>query len=161
METISEPVNTRLLTVSWQKSSSWNTNIKNDCPLPWLVGSFIHHAVVVVVVVLLVMLHGGLCAHMLIHIILTQAQGTVDRVLNHSCRGRWRDREILFSAYLGIYCSPECNITIQKQDPNHTILTIPLSLSSSSSLFLLLALSNLHYITTNSEKAPSLPAGTV
>lgn len=41
--------------------------------------------------------------------------------------------EILFSAYLGIYCSTECNITIQKQDPNHTNPTIPLSLCSSVS----------------------------
>lgn len=40
--------------------------------------------------------------------------------------------EILFSAYLGIYCSTECNITIQKQDPNHTNPTIPLSFSSLS-----------------------------
>lgn len=46
--------------------------------------------------------------------------GAVGRVLNHSCLGRWRDREILFSAYLGIYCSAECNITKQKQDPNHS-----------------------------------------
>lgn len=151
METISEPVNTELLTVSWQKSSLWNTNKKNTFTVlsPGLSsGSFIQCAVVVEV---LVMLRGGPCAHMLLHNVLTQAQGTVGRVLNHSCRGRWRDREILFSAYLGIYCSTECNITIQKQDPNHTKPTIPLSLSSSSSL------SKLHYITTNSKKNKKPP----
>lgn len=35
------------------------------------------------------------------------------------------ETDILFSSYLGIYCSTECNITVQKQDPNRTNLTIP------------------------------------
>lgn len=88
-------------------------------------------------------------------IIFNRAQGTVGHVLNHSCCGRWRDREILFSVYLGIYCSTECNITIQKQDPNYTdpaIHPFPLSFFSvSHSLF---SPSKLHYITTNRKKAP-------
>lgn len=61
--------------------------------------------------------------------------------------------EILFSAYLGIYCSTECNITIQKQDPNHTNPTIPLSFfSSSASPSVYLEFPLYH----NSQKAPSL-----
>lgn len=123
-------------------------------PLLVLSGSsFIQHAVAVLVPAML-----EEARVQLLHIILTRAQGTVGRLLNHSCSGRWRDREILFSAYLGIYCSAECNITVQKQDPNHINLTIP---PSTSSLFLLLSLSKLHYITASSKKAPSLPAGTV
>lgn len=92
------------------------------------VSSLIQYAVAVQV---LAMLCGGLRTRMLLHTILTQTRDTVGQVLNHSCRGRWRDEEILFSSYLGIYCSAECNITIQKQDPNHTIPTIPLYLASS------------------------------
>lgn len=65
-----------------------------------------------------------MCTYMFLHIMLNQAQakGSVGRVVNHSCCGRWRDREILFSVYLGIYCSTECNITIQKQDPRSKLL---------------------------------------
>lgn len=96
------------------------------------VSSFIQHAVAVLVPAML-----EEARVQLLHIILTRAQGTVGRLLNHSCRGRWRDREILFSAYLGIYCSAECNITVQKQDPDHINLTIP---PSTSSLFLRLSL---------------------
>lgn len=65
-----------------------------------------------------------MCTYMFLHIMLNQAQakGSVGRVVNHSCCGRWRDREILFSVYLGIYCSTQCNITIQKQDPRSKLL---------------------------------------
>lgn len=62
---------------SWQKSSFYNNN--NDITFTVLSpglssSSFIQCAVVLVLVLLL---RGGLCAHMFLHIILTQAQGTV------------------------------------------------------------------------------------
>ena len=39
---------------------------------------------------------------------------------------------ILFSTYLDIYCSTECNIMVEKPDPKHTNSTIPLSPCPSS-----------------------------
>lgn len=58
------------------------------------------------------------------------------------------ETDILFSSYLGIYCSTECNITVQKQDPNRTNPTIPPFSSVPPPHFCLLP--KLHYSTANS-----------
>lgn len=69
--------------------------------------------------------------------------------------------EILFSAYLGIYGSTECNITVRKQDPNHPNQTISLSFSVSC-LVLILSVSlsvspSFHYSSRKSGKCPQPP----
>lgn len=65
------------------------------------------------------------------------------------------ETDILFSSYLGIYCSTECNITVQKQDPKRTNPTIPPFSSAPPPHFSLLP--KLHYSTANSSNLLQSP----